>query len=187
MTPTSGNAIYGFAGRAFGTAFAMVMAYVNWYIVDGKPAGVIVFFFISMMVYYHFLLRFPRFLVVFILAAVNHVLIIGKSFFTIVRHGNKYMLTYNYQDTSYKSVLMGLKRQQSQANDTFLSTNWHHIVCSALLQDFSSLFSGLYFQHKYLSTPSCGLKRVGRFRSLRGILDSFLQHWTTGSIAWKEI
>lgn len=77
MSPTSGNAIYGFFGRAFGTAFAMTMAYINWYIVDGKPAGVIVFFFISMMVYYQFLLRYPRYIVVFILAAVNHVLIVG--------------------------------------------------------------------------------------------------------------
>jgi hypothetical protein len=78
MTPFSGTAMYGFAGRAFGTALAMVMAYINWYIVNGSPAGVIVFFFISMMMYYHFLLRFPRFLVIFILAAVNHVLIVGK-------------------------------------------------------------------------------------------------------------
>jgi hypothetical protein len=78
MTPISGTAIYGFAGRAFGTTLAMIMAYVNWYIVDGRPAGVIIFFLISMMLYYHFLSKFPRFLVIFILAAVNHVLIIGE-------------------------------------------------------------------------------------------------------------
>ncbi|KAF2424923.1 hypothetical protein EJ08DRAFT_723189 [Tothia fuscella] len=77
MSPTSGNAIYGFVGRAFGVALAMVLAYINWYIVDGHATGVIVFFFLCMMLYYYFLLRFPRYIVIFILAAVNHVLIIG--------------------------------------------------------------------------------------------------------------
>jgi hypothetical protein len=77
MSPTAGTAIYGFIGRGLGVASAMLFAYINWYIVDGKPAGVVVFFFLFMMVYYFLLLKYPRFLVLFILAAANHVLIIG--------------------------------------------------------------------------------------------------------------
>jgi hypothetical protein len=78
MSPTAGTAIYGFIGRGLGVAAAMALAYINWYIVDGKTGGVVVFFFISMMIYYYLLLKYPRFIVLFILAAANHVLIIGK-------------------------------------------------------------------------------------------------------------
>lgn len=78
MSPTSGNSINGFAARVLGTVFAMVMAYANWYIVNGHAAGVVVFFFISMLVYYYFLLRYPQFNILFLLAAVNHILIVGK-------------------------------------------------------------------------------------------------------------
>jgi hypothetical protein len=78
MSPTAGTAIYGYIGRALGVAAAMALTYVNWYIVDGKPAGVIVVFFVCMMGYYFLLLKFPRFVVLFVLAAVNHVLIIGE-------------------------------------------------------------------------------------------------------------
>ncbi|KAF2673859.1 hypothetical protein BT63DRAFT_410811 [Microthyrium microscopicum] len=77
MSPTAGTAIYGFIGRAAGVTAAMLLAYVNWYIVDGKTAGVVVMFFFSMMLYYFLLLKYPRFIVLFILAAANHVLIIG--------------------------------------------------------------------------------------------------------------
>jgi hypothetical protein len=78
MSPTAGTAIYGFLGRALGVAAAMGLAYINWYIVDGKTGGVIVFFFLSMMLYYFLLLKYPHFVVLFILAAANHVLIIGE-------------------------------------------------------------------------------------------------------------
>lgn len=78
MSPTAGTAIYGFVGRASGVTAAMLLAYVNWYVVDGKPGGVLVMFFLSMMVYYGLLIKYPRYIVLFILAAANHVLIIGK-------------------------------------------------------------------------------------------------------------
>ncbi|KAF2817756.1 uncharacterized protein BDZ99DRAFT_565457 [Mytilinidion resinicola] len=77
MSPTAGTAIYGFIGRALGVGVAMLLAYVNWYIVAGRAGGVVVFFFISMMLYYFLILKYPRFIVLFILAAANHVLIIG--------------------------------------------------------------------------------------------------------------
>ncbi|KAF1982765.1 hypothetical protein K402DRAFT_339639 [Aulographum hederae CBS 113979] len=85
MSPTAGTAIYGFVGRALGVAAAMLLAYVNWYIVDGKVAGVVVMFFLCMMLYYFLLLRYPRFIVLFILAAANHVLIIGYELQLSVR------------------------------------------------------------------------------------------------------
>jgi hypothetical protein len=121
MSPTSGNAIYGFLGRVLGTAFAMGMAEINWYIVDGKRAGVIVFFFMSMMAYYYFLLRYPRFIVIFILAAVNHVLIIGQL--NLPRYTLLYdLLTQQTQDTSFRLESMASKRLQSQVRGILLCT-----------------------------------------------------------------
>jgi hypothetical protein len=46
MTPTSGSATFGFIGRVVGTVLAMVNSYINWYIVDGHRAGVIVFLYV---------------------------------------------------------------------------------------------------------------------------------------------
>lgn len=46
MTPTSGSATFGFIGRILGTTLAMINSYINWYIVDGHRAGVIVFLYI---------------------------------------------------------------------------------------------------------------------------------------------
>ena len=43
MSRTSGQSVFNFVLRVFGTACAMVGAYVLWYIVDGKTPGVIVF------------------------------------------------------------------------------------------------------------------------------------------------
>lgn len=78
MSPTSGTAIYGFIGRAVGVAATMVLTYVNWYVVDGKPVGVILVFGLCMMGYYWLLLKWPGFVVLFVLGAVNHVLIVGE-------------------------------------------------------------------------------------------------------------
>lgn len=94
MSPTSGTAIYGFIGRALGVAAAMVLTYVNWYVVDGKPAGVIVVFGLFMMGYYWLLMKWPRFVVLFVLAAVNHVLIIGEPISFPPQSSNK----ANYAD-----------------------------------------------------------------------------------------
>ena len=54
----------------------MCTSLVIWYIVDGHPAGVIVFMFIFIFFEFYFLMRFPRFTVVAILSVVTQ----GKRF-----------------------------------------------------------------------------------------------------------
>lgn len=77
MTTTAGSGVFGFFGRIVGTALAMCTSFVIWYIVDGHPAGVIVFLFVFIFVEFYFLLRYPRFTVVAIISVVTQVLIIG--------------------------------------------------------------------------------------------------------------
>lgn len=92
MTTTAGSGVFGFVGRIVGTgklppthywihvhqmsAIAMCTSFVIWYIVDGHPAGVIVFMFIFVFFEFYFLMRYPRFTVVAILAIVTQ----GKRF-----------------------------------------------------------------------------------------------------------
>jgi Putative ER transporter, 6TM, N-terminal/Fusaric acid resistance protein-like len=78
MSPTSGNATFGFIGRTLATFVAMISSYVNWYMVDGHTAGVLVFMFVFMMIYFYFLLKWPRLIVIVIITIITHVLIIGK-------------------------------------------------------------------------------------------------------------
>ncbi|KAH9209022.1 hypothetical protein DL95DRAFT_467163 [Leptodontidium sp. 2 PMI_412] len=77
MSPTSGSAVFNLMGNLAFTVFRMVGSFINWYIVDQKTAGVIVFFFLFMMFYFYFAARFPRFLTCIVAGALTHVLIIG--------------------------------------------------------------------------------------------------------------
>ncbi|KUJ22759.1 uncharacterized protein LY89DRAFT_637035 [Mollisia scopiformis] len=77
MSPTSGSAVFSLLGNLTFTLFGMVGAYINWYIVDQKTAGVIVVFFFFMMFYFYFCARFPRFLVAIVAGALTHVLVVG--------------------------------------------------------------------------------------------------------------
>ncbi len=58
----------------------MACAFINWYIVDEKTAGVIPVFFFFMCFYFYFAARFPKFLTAIAAGALTHVLIIGKYF-----------------------------------------------------------------------------------------------------------
>lgn len=49
----------------------MCTSLVIWYIVDGHPAGVIVFVFIFIFVEFYFLMKYPRFTVVAIISIVT--------------------------------------------------------------------------------------------------------------------
>ncbi|KAJ5620029.1 hypothetical protein N7510_004013 [Penicillium lagena] len=60
MTETSGSGIYGQLQRLLGTAIGMVLSYIDWYIVDGRSAGVIVFFGITMVLSNSLYLKLPN-------------------------------------------------------------------------------------------------------------------------------
>lgn len=49
----------------------MCTSLVIWYIVDGHPAGVLVFVFVFVFVELYFLMRYPRFVVVTIISIVT--------------------------------------------------------------------------------------------------------------------
>ena len=78
MNPTSGSAVFNLLTNLVSTLAAMILSYVNWYIVDQKSAGVIVFLFLMLMIYFYFLSKKPQFTVALISGAITHVLIIGK-------------------------------------------------------------------------------------------------------------
>jgi hypothetical protein len=60
MASTVGSAIYGQSMRLLGTTIGMVMSYIDWYIVDQQPAGVLVFVGITMFLSHYPLIRFPN-------------------------------------------------------------------------------------------------------------------------------
>ncbi|KAF2215075.1 hypothetical protein CERZMDRAFT_36324 [Cercospora zeae-maydis SCOH1-5] len=77
MTRTAGQSTWSFALRIAGTAIAMIAAYVIWYIVDGKTAGVIVFLWFWLFLAFYILLKQKTLLLAGIISAVTAILIIG--------------------------------------------------------------------------------------------------------------
>ena len=77
MNPSSGSAIFQLLGNLTASLFGMILAFVNWYIVDQKTGGIIVFFWLFMMLYFYFAAKYPRFLVSIVAGAITHVLSIG--------------------------------------------------------------------------------------------------------------
>lgn len=55
----------------------MVLAIVNFYIVNGHTAGVFVFLFLFLAIEYFFFFKYPAFLQASIICIVTHVMIIG--------------------------------------------------------------------------------------------------------------
>ena len=77
MTRTSGQSVFNFLLRVFGTVVAMLGSYVVWYIVDGHTAGVIVFLWLWITLNFYVVLKMPKYVVVGILALVTAILILG--------------------------------------------------------------------------------------------------------------
>ena len=77
MSMTSGQSLFGFFGRIAGTAIAMVLSIVIWYIVDEKTPGIIVFLWLVIFCAMYFFLKFPRFLPISLISIVTLVLVTG--------------------------------------------------------------------------------------------------------------
>lgn len=77
MTRTAGQSLFTFALRVFGTAVAMVGAFICWYIVDGQTAGVIVFQFLWIMGSFYIVVKKPKYVVAGIISAVTTLLILS--------------------------------------------------------------------------------------------------------------
>ncbi|KZL87235.1 hypothetical protein CI238_10868 [Colletotrichum incanum] len=77
MTITAGQSIFGFVCRVGGTCVAVVFSYIIWYIVVERTAGVIVFLWLFIFVEQYFVLKYPRFMPVWLITIITQVLIIG--------------------------------------------------------------------------------------------------------------
>lgn len=63
MGPTSGQSLFSFCARIFGTICAMVLAFAVWYIPDQKTAGIIVFVWIGASLGWYIPIKMPQFAV----------------------------------------------------------------------------------------------------------------------------
>ncbi|KAL3292387.1 MFS transporter protein [Colletotrichum asianum] len=77
MTITAGQSIFGFVCRVGGTLVAMIFSYIIWYIVVERTAGVIVFLWLFTFIEQYFVLKYPRFMPVWLIMIITQVLIIG--------------------------------------------------------------------------------------------------------------
>ncbi|KAK2053360.1 hypothetical protein LY76DRAFT_554120 [Colletotrichum caudatum] len=77
MTITAGQSIFGFVCRVGGTCVAVIFSYIIWYIVVERTAGVIVFLWLFIFVEQYFILKYPRFMPVWLITIITQVLIIG--------------------------------------------------------------------------------------------------------------
>lgn len=77
MTTSSGQSVFSFFLRIVGTLAAMVTSFIVYYIVDGKTAGVLVFFWLVVMWGFYIVLKHPRIIPVGMIFSVTNTLIIG--------------------------------------------------------------------------------------------------------------
>ncbi|KIX95771.1 uncharacterized protein Z520_08479 [Fonsecaea multimorphosa CBS 102226] len=77
MTQTAGSGMYGQFVRIFGTFLAMVLSYIDWYIVDGDTAGVIVFMSLTIFLYHYLMVTKPNDPVIPMIGMITVVLIVA--------------------------------------------------------------------------------------------------------------
>lgn len=77
MTQTTASGLYGQFVRVFGTFLAMVFSYIDWYIVDGHTAGVIVFVGVTVFLYHYLLVTKPDDPVIPMIGTITVILIVG--------------------------------------------------------------------------------------------------------------
>lgn len=77
MSPSAGQSVRGFVLRIFGTTIAMLLSWIAYYIVDGKTAGVLVFYFLFLHFGLYILLKYPQYTPVGMISQVTLTLILG--------------------------------------------------------------------------------------------------------------
>ncbi|KAK5074585.1 hypothetical protein LTR70_010274 [Exophiala xenobiotica] len=73
----AGQGVFGFVARIGGTAFAMVMSMVIWYMCNRNHAAILVVFWIYMSCWMLFLIKKPQYAAVSMISSITVVLIIG--------------------------------------------------------------------------------------------------------------
>jgi uncharacterized membrane protein YccC len=64
MTPTAGQSLFSFILRILGTVIAMIIAFLVYYIPDGKTAGIIVFLWFFSSIGWYIPLKLPQFAII---------------------------------------------------------------------------------------------------------------------------
>ncbi|KAL5343024.1 hypothetical protein BJX70DRAFT_244340 [Aspergillus crustosus] len=77
MSPTSGQSIFGFALRIFGTILAMVLSFLCWYIPGQKTPGILVFFFLFTAATFYIPVKQFRFRIAGIITVISTAMIVG--------------------------------------------------------------------------------------------------------------
>ncbi|KAK9491441.1 hypothetical protein V1508DRAFT_421947 [Lipomyces doorenjongii] len=115
MNNTTGQTTYNFILRVLASLAGTVGSFVMWYIVDGHPAGVIVFMFIYMTGSFYFCVFKPKYTLLAIVSAVTPIISVGYAM-NVQKLSNQTLSQTNtpkfpiYQDAAYRlvNVLAGL-------------------------------------------------------------------------------
>jgi hypothetical protein len=77
MTPTAGQSIFQFSLRIAGTAIAMVVAWLIWYIPGQQTAGILVFVWVAVSLGFYVPLKRPDFVIAGLISVVTATMIVG--------------------------------------------------------------------------------------------------------------
>jgi hypothetical protein len=153
MSPSAGQSLRAFMLRAFGTIIAMALSYIAYYIVDGKTAGVLVFYFLFLHIGMWILIRWPALAPVGIIAQVTITLILGYEL--QVRKIGIQLATSNGQQF-YNVWLLGLIRLATVTTGFFVA--WIFTIFPYPITEHSqvrkNLGSALYLLANYYSVSS---------------------------------
>lgn len=165
MSPSAGQSLRAFMLRTFGTIIAMALSYIAYYIVDGKTAGVLVFYFLFLHIGMWILIRWPALAPVGIIAQVTITLILGYEL--QVRKIGIELATSNGQKY-YNVWLLGLTRLATVTAGFFVA--WIFTIFPYPITEHSqfrkNFGSALYLLANYYSVsfvlesrPTCGTDR----------------------------
>lgn len=164
MTQTAGSGMYAQFERIAGTVIAMVLSYIDWYIVDAQPAGVIVFVGLTMFVYHYLFIRFPSHPVLPMIGMVTVMLIVGyalqvKKLGILISesNGQQYYALYVLAPYRLAAVLTGV-------GIAFLFTYFPYVVTvrTRLRKDLGSvLFLLAHYYSAVYTTASLSVRDLG--------------------------
>lgn len=77
MSAHAGQGVFGFLGRVFGTVVAMCTSMILWYMADRQTGAVLPLYFLFTFLGFYVVVKFPKFVIVAVLAIVTQTLIIG--------------------------------------------------------------------------------------------------------------
>jgi hypothetical protein len=121
MTPTAGQSVFSFLLRICGTVVAMIVAFLVYYIPDGKTPGMLVFLWVFASIGWYIPIKLPQFAIVGMISIVTTTLIIGYEL--EVRKIGEALATSNGQ--SYLPItLIGPYRLATVAGGLLVAFIW---------------------------------------------------------------